>query len=225
MDIVKGYYVLNMKMLLKDKISFIWSIFLPSSIFMFNRNIFNDVLDMRFYWGYIIFSSYVFGVGLHSLRLKEQGTLKTYFSIKESRFEFFIANVLTQITFTFIAIFFFNLFCSLLVKLNIVKMIIYSIILIIASLPVAFVFFWITIIKNIHYNSINTIVTIMTTVFMFMAQIDTKINYINPLIYISNILLIDSKKNIVEYITISILCVVVGVYSIKNYSIISNEVR
>ncbi len=144
MNIVKAYYILNMKMLIKDKLSFIWAIFLPSTLFIFNTKEFYDVIDMRFYWAYIIFSAYVFGVGLHSLNLKEQGTLKTYFSIRESRVELFVANILTQITFSFISIFFFNLFSYLTIKTDIWLMLIYSIILIFAAIPVAFLFFSVT---------------------------------------------------------------------------------
>lgn len=225
MNVIKAYYKLNMKMLFKDKLAFIWSIFLPSIFLILNKDTIKGILDMRYFWSYVIFSSYVFGVGLHSLIQKEEGTLKTYFSIKESRIEFFIANVLTQITFCFISIFLFNLFGTMLFKMNFLLMVIYSFILIILSIPVAFLFFNITLIKNIHVNSLNTFLTIITMIFLFIMNIDTIFNLINPLLYISNILVIDSFNEILLYVGISITCVISGLYSIKSYSVISNEKR
>lgn len=225
MNVVKAYYKLNMKMLFKDKLAFIWSVFLPSIFLILNKDTIKSILDMRYFWSYVIFSSYVFGVGLHSLIQKEEGTLKTYFSIKESRIEFFIANVLTQMTFCFISILLFNIFAMIIFKMKLILMIIYSLILIVLSIPLTFLFFNITLIKNIHVNSLNTFLTIITMIFLFIMHNDTIVNLINPLIYISNILVLDSVNEILLYIGISIICVISGLYSIKNYSVISNEKR
>lgn len=225
MNIVKAYFILNVKMLAKDKLSLLWSVLLPTFFVITNKLNVTNILDVRFYWAYIIFNSYVFGIGLHALRQKEYGTLKTFFSIKSSKWEFFLASVLTQIVFIEVSLIIFNFFIFLITGMNFIKMIILSNVLLILMMPMAFFFFNITLFNKIHVNSLSSLLMILISLSLIIMGIDTCLNILNPLFYASNILIIKTFDEIFLYILISMLCIVTGCYSIHNYSVLSNEVR
>lgn len=225
MNIIKAYFILNVKMLAKDKLSLLWSVLLPTFFVITNKLNVTNLLDLRYYWAYIIFNSYVFGIGLHALRQKEYGTLKTFFSIKFSKWEFFWASLLTQIIFIEVSLIIFNFFIFLFSGLNFIKMIILSNILLILMIPIAFFFFNITLFNKIHVNSLSSVLMILISLFLFIMGIDTHLNIINPLFYTSNLLIMETFNEKLIYILISITCILTGCYSIHNYSVLSNEVR
>lgn len=225
MNIVKAYYILNMKMLLKEKLSFIWSIILPAvMIVLYQQNGYTE-LDMRYYYAYIIFSSYVFGVGVHSVEVRQNGSLKVFFSIREAKYPFFIANILTQVTFSTICICILNIMVVLLYRLNFLVLSIEMIIMLLGALPIAFASCGLSLIKNIHYGNINTIATILITICLFLVGRQSKWNILNPLYLTSNILLIQSWKSVGVYLAISIGAILLGIFSIQNYTVMSCEVR
>lgn len=92
-NIVLAYLQLNLKMLFKDKLSFVWSITLPTFFVIYNSNQIHSVNEVGGYQIYIIFTAYIYGIVLHSINIKETGCLKVFFSIKQTKFEFFFANL------------------------------------------------------------------------------------------------------------------------------------
>lgn len=225
MNIIMAYFCVNIKTILKDKISLIWSIVFPAFFLLGNKNNIHSVLDIRYYWGYIIFNSYIFGVGIHSIRQREYGTLKTFFSIKDSRWEFFGANVLTQICFTEITFCIFNLFIFIITKLNFWEMMLLSNIMIILMLPLTFLSFIITLFKKVHVNTLNSVLMIFTTICLFGMGIRTPINALNPLYYASDLLLMDDIAGVGIYVIVSLCSIISGGWCIKNFTVFSNEIR
>lgn len=225
MNIIKAYFILNLKMLAKDKLGLIWSIFLPTFFIVGNGLNLNNAIDLRYYWAYIILNSYIFGIGLHALRQKEYGTLKTFFSIKFSRWEFFVASLLTQMVFIETSLILFNWVASIFSDINFLTAMALSNILLVAMIPMAFFTFNITRLKKIHVNSLTTLITIIISVCLFMMGVDARLVFLNPLYYTANILLDCTYWDVCIYISISIVFIISGVRSICNYSILSNEVR
>lgn len=225
MYVIKAYYILNIKLLLKDKLSFIWALLLPAIFLYSNRGSIQDILDLRFWWSYIIFSSYLFGIGIHMLRHKESGTLKTFFSIKEARIEFFIANLLTQITFSMICICLLNILSCFLFSFDFIKLSMSSFKLIWMSVPMAFFTTIITNIRKVHVNTVNTLLTMASFIFIFLLSLKTNLNKFNPLLLLSNTIILKSIREYLLYAFISIIFIVIGIFSIKKYSVISNETR
>ncbi|MGN0289821.1 MAG: hypothetical protein ACI4DQ_09435 [Lachnospiraceae bacterium] len=224
-NIIKAYYILNMKMLLREKISFIWSIVLPAvMIVMYQENGYTE-MDMRYYYAYIIFSSYLFGVGLHSIQVRQSGSLKVFFSIREARYEFFIANILTQITYSCICVSILNVIITILYKLNFLILCGEMLIMIIGAIPIAFASCVLSLIKNVRYGNINTVATICVMIFLFLIKMPFWWNIFNPLYLTSNILLIHSWRDFGIYILISTAAIFMGIMSIRHYSVISGEVR
>ena len=69
MNQVLAFVEVNMKLLVKDKLSFIWSIVLPTVMLLTNRGNVRGYEDLRFWWVYIIVSSFLFGIGIYALQL------------------------------------------------------------------------------------------------------------------------------------------------------------
>ena len=224
MNQIKAYYVLNMKMLMKDKLSFIWVLFLPSMTFVCQSPMQGGEHHLRFYWAYIIFSAYVFGIGLHALNLKEQGCLKTYFSIKPTRLSFFIANLLTQMTFSFVTLLIFNFLAAQVLQVNVPPLMVSSSILIIAGIPIAFLFYGLRLFKRVHYQSLNTLMVIATSLCLLGQSVSGRMGIFNPLNYLAMIVMM-TKEHFVLYFLLSALFIAIGCYSIKKFSVMSNEVR
>lgn len=224
-NIVLAYFLVNIKTLMKDKISLIWSIVLPTIFMLTNQANIHNLLDVRYYWAYIIFNSYIFGIGIHAIRQREFGTLKTFFSIKDSRWEFFWANVFTQICFIELTLIIFNLFITLTTGFSFIKMMVLSSVLLFLMLPIAFLSFIISIFEKIHVNTLSSILTMLIMICLLALGVQKPINCINPLYYASNILLIDKGMEVLIYSIISVLSIAGGCWSIKNYSAASNEVR
>ena len=99
-----AYVTINVKSLLKDKIPFLWSVLLPLVMFYIDKDRLAKEGNLIYWWVYMILCSYIYGIGLYALEMKENGCLKTYFSINNSSVDFFIGNLLTQIVFCFVSI-------------------------------------------------------------------------------------------------------------------------
>ena len=97
---ILAYTILNMKSLLKDKISFIWAILLPMVMFLLNFQNIENEKDFIPWWVYMVLCSFVYGIGVYTLELKETGCLRTIFSIHYSPIAFFLGNLTTQIIFS-----------------------------------------------------------------------------------------------------------------------------
>ncbi|MCI9351592.1 MAG: hypothetical protein HFE54_06575, partial [Turicibacter sp.] len=179
---------------------------------------------LRFYWAYIIFSAYVFGIGLHALHLKEQGCLKTYFSIKPTRLAFFIANLLTQMTFSFVTLLIFNFLGAQVLNVNVLPLIGASTLLMIGGIPLAFLFYGLTLFKRVHYQSLNTLMVIVTSFCLLGQSVWGRMGILNPLNYLAMILEMKGKP-FVGYFLMSFAFIAIGCYSIKKFSVMSNEVR
>lgn len=222
---VKAYTVFNSKMLMKDKIPLLWAIALPGITFFMNyRNVTNE-WGLAYWWVYIVFCSYIYGVGVYSLELKESGSLKTIFSINNSPWAFFLGNVLTQIIFSFISVNVLNLIVVILLRLSFFRLFLYSSITIIACLPIAFFSYNLTLIRKVHANTINSIFTMIIFGLFILLNTNTNLNKYNPLSSISNVLIEHKNVDVFKYVIISIFLVFISMYSIAKFEPISNERR
>lgn len=224
---VKAYFRLNLKVLLKDKLSFIWGILFPVVFILTGMYTLEEPIQMIGYYAYVIFYAYVIQLALDCLYVKNAGYLKVYFSIKETKLEFFMAHLFCQIIFTFISILIINLFATIWYRLNFLEMMKYGVVMIITCIPVAFLFFGITLIKGISFRTLSTVMNIALALFAMMAPKvwESPINYINPLVYMCAIIWIDNLKGVIIYSIVAAVSVTCGLVCISRYSALSNEVR
>lgn len=220
-----AYLKYNIKMLSKDKLPMVWSILLPSIFLIINKTNVLYVQDLRFWWSYIIVSSYIYGIGLYALSLRESGCLKTTFSINHNRFSFFFGILLTQVLYSFVCITIFNILVFMIYRFHVMALFLYSNAMILLLIPIGFLGFSITLIKKIHVNSLSTLVNIIFMVLFYLLSFNTEYYYINPLYYFSNVIMIRTILEIIFFLVTSIIMILIGVYSIKQFSAIPTERR
>lgn len=226
MNQIIAFFQLNMKLLIKDKISLIWSITLPSVMLLLNvNNIKNNIDQLVFWWVYIVGTSFLFGIGIYALQLKEGGTLRVVFSVKNSPLFFFGGLFATQIGFSLICLIIFNIIASVLLQYNFLAAMLRSLLVIIYCLPIVFAGYNLTRIRGIHANSISTISNIIIFVLFIAVGNNPFFDSINPIFIISNTILYGSFKNNLIYAFFSILVILVSFPSIIHFKCISNERR
>ena len=222
---VTSYAIFNIKMLLKDKISLLWSITLPLITFFMNHSNVTSEWDMIFWWVYIIICAYVYGIGIYALHLKEFGSLKTIFSINNSPWCFFLGNLLTQIIFSFICVNFLNLVVVMLLPLSFFKLLLYSTISIIICIPFAFLGYNLTLLKKVHSNTVQSIFTMAIFGLFVLLNTDSSFNKYNPLYAVANIILKNDRAGNTIYFISSVLIIVVSLYAVIKFEPTSNERR
>lgn len=177
---ILAYTILNMKSLLKDKIPFVWSILLPMVMFMMNFHNIKTEKDLTPWWVYMSLCSFIYGIGVYALELKESGCLRTIFSISYSPIAFFLGNLVTQIIFSMISIYLFDIVVGIFKQFSIPHLMVYSFETIVLCIPFAFLGYGVTLLKKLHVNSIRTIFTIVMFGMFLMVGRDTKLNMYHP---------------------------------------------
>lgn len=220
---IYAYTVLNIKSLLKDKISFIWSILLPLVMLLINLDNIQNEKDITYWWVYMVLCSYIYGIGVYALELKEEGSLRTIFSIYNSSTAFFLGNLATQIVFSLISIFAFNMAVICFKPFSILKIMFYSVKCIILCIPLAFGGYGLTLFGKCHVNTIRTVFTILIFGMFMLIGVDTYINSHNPLYFISNCIMEASKSNILNYTFFALLSVIIGLIGIIHFNPNSNS--
>ncbi|MEY8265448.1 hypothetical protein AALA79_03560 [Lachnospiraceae bacterium 64-25] len=193
---VMAYVILNVKSLLKDKLPFAWSIFLPLVMFYVEKDHMSKEQDLAYWWIYMILCAYFYGVGLYAIELKEAGCLRTIFSIYNSSTVFFMGNLVTQIIFSIISLSIFNVAVFLIKGFSFIHLMSGSVILIFLCIPFAFLGYALVLLKKIHANTIRTLLSItLFGMFMFLS-IGAEYNKFNPMYYITAILTNFILKNV-----------------------------
>lgn len=219
---VKAYFEMGLKIMLHDKLAFIWQIIMPS-IFLIMSGV-ENLLDLRYFWTYIIFSAYIYGVGLFILQNRESGILKMYFSIENKVRYYFISILLMQMVFIGICLFFFNCIAFILYGFNFFEMMFYSYSLMLLMIPIAFLSTIVTLMKNVNPSSIQTIVNILIFAFFVIMSKNIAINRYNPILILSQLLLFDNKMKMM-YLISSVIMICIGVFSLKKFTPIPTYMR
>lgn len=225
LDRIYAYTVLNIKSLLKDKISFIWSITLPLVMFALNFAEIQNENDMVYWWVYILVCSYVFGIGLYVMELKEEGSIKTIFSIYNSSWALFWGNLMTQVIYSCICIFIFDCVVVILKDFSLKIIGIQSIKSIILCIPFAFAGYGMTVIKKCNVNTLKTIFSILIFVMFVLSGMNSILNKYNPLIWISNCIIGKWEENIGLYICFMLFSLFIGSVGICCFTSNSSERR
>lgn len=222
---VLAFAEVNLKLLLKDKLSFIWSIALPTILLLSNKSAISGYEDLRFWWVYIVVSSYLFGVGIYALQLKESGVMRVIFSIRNNPWTFFFGNFVTQIIYSIICLAVFNLIASVLLDMNYIKAAACSLKTILYCIPIGFLGYNLTLLRSIHVRSVETVASISIFGLLILMNIDTPFNRINPLAVISDILIEENAAFLAVYLLVSLILILCSLYSVSSYTCVSNERR
>lgn len=179
---VFGFFILNLKMLLFEKVAFVWSVVFPLFIaLVMQKNILDSTsnnLDMIKYifwfWAFIIISTFLNGIGLQTARLKESGSLKTYTLIAGSKYPIMLGIVLTQVIFAILSLVLFTTIVTLIYSVFSLKILMLMVIIVIISIPLAFATFSVALLP-VQFSSISTILNIlMYPIFLVAINVDMK---------------------------------------------------
>lgn len=222
---ILAFVEVNIKLLIKDKLSFIWSIVLPTIMLLASKEYVSHYEDLSIWWVYIVISSFLFGIGIYALQLKESGVMRIIFSINNNPWTFFFGNFVTQIFYSIICLTVFNFIASVLLNMSYVKITTFSLKTIIYCLPISFLGYNLTLLRTIHVKSIETIASISVFGLLILMNINTPFNRINPLAIISGLLVSENTTSITIYILVSLIIILCSLYSISSYTCVSNERR
>ena len=120
----------------------------------------------------------------------------------------------------------FNLIPALFFNLNYIHLTVLSLITIIVVLPVAFIGYNITYLRNLYSSTVSSICNMVIFLFFVLIGIDTPVNYINPFIIIGDVMndLISGDFPLF-YFLICIILIIVSIPSIIFFKPLSRESR
>ena len=222
---ILAYVTFNIKALLKNKISFVWSIALPLVMFWIDKDVISSEIELIYWWVYMVLCSYIYGIGLYALELRESGSLRTIFSIQRSSWSFFLGNLLTQILFCIISIGIFDIVVIIAKGFSITHILFYSIYTILVCIPFAFLSYVVTLLPGVHADTIRTIFSVVIFGMFMLLSTDLAINRYNPMFYISQMLMQKTMNNLILYSIVSLVSIALGMLGIIKFEPGSNERR
>ena len=209
----KAYAIISVKSLLKDKVSFIWGLIFPLIMYVINRDAINET-DLVYWWTYMLMCSFLYGIGLYTVELRDNGCLRTFFSINESRWAFFIGELITQTIYSLVVLFVFDCIVCVIENYNIIKVFYLSLMNIILVVPVAFGGYIVTLLKKIHYESVKTIISMLLFLTFISVSVDSIKEYNLLNIYYS-IIVNHTPIIIWGYIVFSVFSIFIGIIAIQ----------
>lgn len=223
---VFAFVKMNLLILMKNKLSFAWSIMLPTIIFFINRDNITSVNDIVYWLVFIVINIFLYGVGLQALEEKDSGVLSIIFSINWIPFEYFTGLLLTQIIYSIVVTAIFGLVPMAILGFNYGVLLLLSLLTIIVSIPIAFLSYNVTFLKSLHSKTVTSILNIISFLFFITLGIDSPINIINPYIVIGRQVntIMQGKIDIV-YLLVSILIIMLSLPSIIYFRPLSKEGR
>lgn len=223
---VFAFVKMNLLILMKNKLSFAWSIMLPTIIFFINRDNITSVNDIVYWLVFIIINIFLYGVGLQALEEKDSGVLSIIFSINWIPFEYFTGLLLTQIIYSIVVTTIFGLVPMAILGFNYGVLLLLSLLTIIVSIPIAFLSYNVTFLKSLHSKTVTSILNIISFLFFITLGIDSPINIINPYIVIGRQVnsIMQGKIDII-YLLVSILIIMLSLPSIIYFRPLSKEGR
>lgn len=223
---VFAFVKMNLLILIKNKLSFAWSIMLPTIIFFINRDNITSVNDIVYWLVFIVINIFLYGVGLQALEEKDSGVLSIIFSINWIPFEYFTGLLLTQIIYSMVVTTIFGLIPMAILGFNYGVLLLLSLLTIIVSIPIAFLSYNVTFLKSLHSKTVTSILNIISFLFFVTLGIDSPINIINPYIVIGRQVnsIMQGKIDIV-YLLVSILIIMLSLPSIIYFRPLSKEGR
>ena len=222
---ILAYVTFNIKALLKNKISFVWSVALPLVMFWIDKDAISSEVELIYWWVYMVLCSYIYGIGLYALELRESGSLRTIFSIQHSSWSFFLGNLLTQILFCIISIGIFDIVVIIAKGFSITHILFYSIYTILVCIPFAFLSYVVTLLPSVHADTIRTIFSVVIFGMFMLLSTDLAINRYNPMFYISQMLMQKTMNNLILYSIVSLVSIALGMLGIIKFEPGSNERR
>lgn len=230
---IPSYFTLYLKIMLTDKIPVFWSLIFPlilafvfGSRLDFTENSFLSFLAL--FWGYILLSIYVNGIGLQLARMREHGLMKTYIMISGSKIGCILALalVLVQLVFAAVSLTVFTTILMLVFGFFSPLTLLLAYLVLLLSIPLAFASIALTMLPA-KISSMSTLINIvMYPLFLFASnQPDRWYSYLNPFYVMKTLGLAVSEHvtgaSLLILTVVLVVYLLLGLFSVKRFNLMS----
>ncbi|WP_128896744.1 hypothetical protein [Longirhabdus pacifica] len=236
-----AFFIINLKMILLEKVVYLWTIILPVVLAIGQSAFLKEVEPVFFlhwFWVYIMISSFLNGVGLQLAELKEYGLLKTFTLVAGSKLYAIWGLIASQIVYSMISLSVFNIIVGSYYGVFSIKMILISYVgLLILSIPLSFLFLLIPLIpaKN---SSMNTLLNLIMYPLFVVSISDVILKFglsyvqlLNPFKLASEVMVLISsffsleirvqQYTLLEMMLMVMLYLIIGIICIKKINLLS----
>lgn len=242
-----GMFILNLKILLSEKVVFIWSVIAPIVMFVVftfrielsDKDPSEIIQFLSYFWAFIIISTTFNGIGLHLSRMRNHGLLKTYTLIAGGKKPIIFAVIITQFVVSVVSLIIFTVFVSVIFQLNTIMLTLTGLLLLLITfIPLALISFFLTYLP-IRDTSMSTFLNFGLFILLFFSLSEGTLiidilNYFNPFVFVmnmTNILLSTVKlsNTVISFNYVNLLAIFLfmlfGIYCYKKLNLISDEYR
>lgn len=236
MNQLNSFLIFNLKSILKDRITLVWTLIFPILLIIINFSIYQnsvktiedkEILLVQF-WSFMTIMVLLNGIAVEIANIREIGALKSYVMLAGSKYPFILAILVSQILILSISITVISIIFMILFKLFSLKILLYAFIYILLIIPISFVFLVVT---SLPYkaSSIATISTILSIALFYIVNMQLfGLEWINPLHFLyklGELFVHDFNHFSMMIPIIYVLYVVIGLYALIKLDINSKIIR
>ncbi|MEB7401620.1 hypothetical protein [Mammaliicoccus sciuri] len=236
MNQLNSFLVFNLKSMLKDRITLVWTLIFTILLIIINFSIYQnsvktiedkEILLVQF-WSFMTIMILLNGIAVEIANIREVGALKSYVMLAGSKYPFILAILVSQILILFISITVISIIFMILFKLFSLKILLYAFIYILLIVPISFIFLVVTSLP-FKASSIATISTILSIALFYIVNMQLfGLEWINPLHFLyklGELIVLGFNHFSMMIPIIYVLYVVIGLYALIKLDINSKIIR
>lgn len=236
MNQLNSFLVFNLKSILKDRITLVWTLIFPILLIIINFSIYQnsvksiedkEILLVQF-WSFMTIMILLNGIAVEIANIREVGALKSYVMLAGSKYPFILAILVSQILILSISITVISIIFMILFKLFSLKILLYAFIYILLIVPISFIFLVVTSLP-FKASSIATISTILSIALFYIVNMQLfGLEWINPLHFLyklGELIVLGFNHFSMMIPIIYVLYVVIGLYALIKLDINSKIIR
>jgi len=236
MNQINSFLVFNLKSILKDRITLVWTLIFPILLIIINFSIYQnsvktiedkEILLVQF-WSFMTIMVLLNGIAVEIANIREVGALKSYVMLAGSKYPFILAILVSQILILSISITVITILFTILFKLFSLKILLYAFIYILLIVPISFIFLVVTSLP-FKASSIATISTILSIALFYIVNMQLfGLEWINPLHFLyklGELIVLGFNHFSMMIPIIYVLYVVIGFYALIKLDINSKIIR
>ncbi len=236
MNQLNSFLVFNLKSILKDRITLVWTLIFPILMIIINFSVYQnsvktiedkEILLVQF-WSFMTIMILLNGIAVEIANIREVGALKSYVMLAGSKYPFILAILVSQILILSISITVISILFMALFKLFSLKILLYAFIYILLIIPISFIFLVVTSLP-FKASSIATISTILSIALFYIVNMQLfGLEWINPLHFLyklGELIVLGFNHFSMMIPIIYVLYVVIGLYALLKLDINSKIIR
>ncbi|MCE4979963.1 MULTISPECIES: hypothetical protein [Mammaliicoccus] len=236
MNQLNSFLIFNLKSILKDRITLVWTLIFPILMIIINFSVYQnsvktiedkEILLVQF-WSFMTIMILLNGIAVEIANIREVGALKSYVMLAGSKYPFILAILVSQILILSISISVISILFMALFKLFSLKILLYAFIYILLIIPISFIFLVVTSLP-FKASSIATISTILSIALFYIVNMQLfGLEWINPLHFLyklGELIVLGFNHFSMMIPIIYIFYVVIGLYALLKLDINSKIIR